>query len=55
VEVTDQVALCREVSTSEDYEIRYWSKKFGVSPDDVKAAVKKVGNSAAAVEKELRK
>jgi len=43
------------ISTSEDYEVRYWSKKFGVSPDELKAAVKKVGNSAAAVEKELRK
>lgn len=43
------------ISTSEDYEVRYWSKKFGVSPDELLAAVKKVGNSAAAVEKELRK
>jgi len=43
------------ISTSEDYEVRYWSKKLGVSPDELKAAVKKVGNSAAAVEKELRK
>ena len=43
------------ISTSEGYEVRYWSKKFGVSQDELKAAVKKVGNSAAAVEKELRK
>ena len=43
------------ISTSEDYEVRYWSKKLGVSPDELKAAVKKVGNSAAAVEKELRR
>jgi hypothetical protein len=41
------------INTSEDYEVRYWSKKFGVSPDELKAAVKKVGNSAAAVQQEL--
>jgi Protein of unknown function (DUF3606) len=43
------------ISTSEDYEVRYWSKKFGVSPDELKAAVKIVGSSAAAVQKELGK
>ena len=43
------------INTSEDYEVRYWSKKFGVSADQLKAAVKKVGSSAAAVEKELAK
>jgi hypothetical protein len=40
--------------TSEDHEVRYWSQKFGVSADQLKAAVKKVGNSASAVEKELK-
>ena len=40
------------INTSEDYEVRYWSKKFGVSPDQLKAAVKKVGNSVAAVQQE---
>jgi len=34
--------------------VRYWSKKFGVSEEQLKAAVKKVGDSAEAVEKELR-
>jgi len=43
------------INTSEDYEVRYWSNKFGVSADQLKAAVKKVGNSAEAVEKELAK
>jgi len=42
------------INTSEDYELRYWSEKFGVSQDRLKAVVKKVGNSAAAVEKELK-
>jgi Protein of unknown function (DUF3606) len=43
------------ISTSEDYEVKYWSKKFGISPKELKAAVKKVGSSAAAVQKELGK
>jgi hypothetical protein len=42
------------INTHEDYELRYWSERFGVSEDELKAAVKKVGNSAEAVEKELR-
>ena len=32
----------------------YWSEKFGVSRDQLKAAVNKVGNSVSAVEKELK-
>ena len=42
------------INTSEDYELRYWSEKFGVSRDQLKAAVNKVGNSVSAVEKELK-
>jgi hypothetical protein len=42
------------INLSEDYEVRYWSDKFGVTPHLLKEAVKKVGNSADAVEKELR-
>lgn len=43
------------VNTSEDYELRYWSEKWGVSPEQVKAAVAKVGNSADAVARQLGK
>jgi hypothetical protein len=39
----------------EDYELRDWSKKFGATPEQLKAAVKKVGVMAADVEKELKK
>jgi len=42
------------INTSEDYELRYWSEKFGVSRDQLKAAVDKVGNSVSAVAKELK-
>jgi hypothetical protein len=34
--------------------VRYWSEKFSVSPEQLKAAVKKVGNSAEVVERELK-
>jgi Protein of unknown function (DUF3606) len=37
----------------EDYEVRYWTKEFGVSKERLQKAVNKVGNSAAAVRKEL--
>lgn len=42
------------ISVDEDYELRDWARKFGVSPDELKAAVKAVGNQAAAVEAHLK-
>jgi len=43
------------INTSENYELEYWSKKFGVSIEQLKTAVKAVGNSSAAVEEQLKK
>jgi len=43
-----------ETAINTNFEIRYWSEKFNVSPDQLRAAIKKVGNSVAALEKELR-
>ena len=43
------------ISLSEDYEVRDWSKKFNVSEDQLKAAVKAVGNEAKDVEEHLKK
>ena len=43
------------ISLSEDYEVRDWSRKFGVTPDELRAAVKAVGNMAADVEEHLKK
>jgi hypothetical protein len=34
------------VNVNEDYELRYWTGKFGVSPEKLKEAVKAVGTSA---------
>jgi hypothetical protein len=38
------------ISLSEDYEVQDWSKKFGVSAEELKKAVKKVGSNAKDVE-----
>ena len=38
------------ISLAEAHEVRDWSKKFGVTPEELKAAVKVVGDHAAAVE-----
>lgn len=39
----------------EDYQIEYWTKRFGVSRDRLQQAVDAVGNSAAAVEQHLKR
>ena len=41
------------ININEDYELRDWSKKFGVSPEELKKAVAKVGNNAADVRNHL--
>ncbi len=43
------------ISLSEAYEVRDWAKKFGVTEDELRAAVRRVGNEAKDVERELRK
>ena len=42
------------ISLSEDYEVRDWAQKFGVTPEQLKAAVQAVGNDAKAVEAHLK-
>lgn len=42
------------VNVHEDYEVRYWCEKFGCSAEELKAAVQRVGVSAAAVEAALK-
>jgi predicted DNA-binding protein YlxM (UPF0122 family) len=42
------------INTSEDYEVQYWSEKFGVSKQALKDAVKKAGPMAKDVEKVLK-
>jgi len=32
------------INTSQDHELRYWSRELGCTPDEIKAAVQAVGN-----------
>ena len=43
------------INVNEDYELQDWSEKFGVSRDELKAAVAAVGTSAKDVEAYLKK
>ena len=44
-----------EIAMHEEREVHYWTKHLGVSREKLQRAVDKVGNSAAAVRKELGK
>jgi hypothetical protein len=43
------------INVNEDHEVRYWCEKWGVSADELKAAVKAVGPMAADVAKRFGK
>lgn len=43
------------IAMGEDYEVAYWTDKFGVSRDQLQEAVDAVGNSANAVAEYLSK
>jgi len=43
------------VNVDQDYERQYWTKKFGVSEDELRNAVKEVGPAADAVARQLGK
>jgi hypothetical protein len=47
------VAKRRRINIHEDYELRFWSKKFGVSPNELRRAVSKVGSFADDVAREF--
>jgi hypothetical protein len=42
-----------KINVNEPWEVDYWTKELGVSKDELAKIVKKVGNSSAAVRKEL--
>ena len=53
---TTKTGLDRQlVSLNEDYEIRDWTKSFGCTEEQLRAAVKAVGNSAEKVRAYLSK
>jgi len=43
----------RRINVNEDYELRDWAQKFGITPDQLKAAVARVGDRADEVERYL--
>jgi len=44
----------RRIDISQDYELRDWAKKFGVTTERLKAAVRAVGDDAKQVEHHLK-
>lgn len=48
-------ADAKKVNVNEDWELKYWTKKFGVTEKQLKDAVKKVGVNVDDVKKELGK
>ena len=42
-----------KINMHEDYEVKYWTKELGVDKEQLQKLVDKVGNSAAAVRREL--
>jgi hypothetical protein len=42
------------IAMGEDYEVEYWTGKFGVTREELQKAVDAVGNSAEAVEQRLK-
>jgi hypothetical protein len=42
------------ISLTEDYEVEYWTGRFDVTRERLATAVRRVGNSALAVERYLR-
>ena len=42
------------INVHEDYELQYWKDKFGVTAEQLRAAVDAVGTQADAVEAQLR-
>jgi len=45
----------KRINLSQDYEVRDCAARFGVTPDELKAAAKVVGNDASAVEAHLKR
>jgi hypothetical protein len=41
------------ISMREPHEVHYWTRHLGISKEELQRAIEKVGDSAAAVRKEL--
>jgi hypothetical protein len=49
----DHPPLRNKINLTDSAQVRAWARRLGVSADELKAVVKKVGNSIAAVTKEI--
>ena len=45
----------RKINVNQDHEVQYWTKALGVTPEQLKAAVKAVGVEVEDVRKHLKK
>jgi hypothetical protein len=45
--------LRSHIESDDELELKYWTKHFGVTRSELRNVIEKVGNSAAAVRKEL--
>ena len=43
------------INVNEEWELRYWTKELGLSPDELREAVKTAGTSVKAVREHLGK
>lgn len=43
------------INVHEEWELRYWTKELGLSPDELREAVKQAGTSVKAVREHLGK
>ncbi len=53
--ITPTASLNHMINVSEDDELQYWAKKFGITPEKLKSAVRAVGSSVATISKYLNK
>lgn len=43
------------INLNEDYEVRYWTEELGVSEEELRQAVQRVGSTSKAVREHLQK
>jgi hypothetical protein len=41
------------IDVSQEWELRYWTDKFGITPEDLKQAVRQVGDRVEDVERKI--
>lgn len=52
---TPTVTWNHMINVSEDEELHFWAKKFGITPEKLKSAVRAVGSSVPTITKYLNK